>query len=724
VTVKAVDSVTSIEERLGEVNRSVSNHTAAFAALVNERSAELQNALRGHGNILRDALSENAREAEEVMATSTSRILNDVTTALSKLNDSNLMLQHVLDASTTNLATLETSIAQQTANYAGTMREAMGQTEEAGILVGQHVGALQQTIRSMVDEFASILGRLDVEVVSMNQASRALESTSGSALETLEERRGAMEALAESFASRADDIDGRMRMFAQSIADTVQETERRLISARRAMDEALQATSFQVTDTLGQSTQAITQALETATTSVNDALYSTNERFTQTLGNNAAQVDGAVQRAAEAAAAALSQTSTAVRSALAGQANQVNAALEENANKVSDLLSSTAGSVTDVLTTTTSTLADTIADSTQSVRGAIASNTGQLRQAVDQSTDIVRKALDETTEEVTGRLGDFRETADGESRRTNAALQDAQRRLIAEMQQAIEDATHRFGETARAMRETAREVGGELEATRAELARGVNELPEETRASAAAMRRVVAEQIEALSELNAIVRNQPATHDVTDRRASSRAALRQPDPAPRQPEPAQAAQPLVDPIRARPAEQPAAVAQAPAQAPAPAPAPAAPQAAPAPRAEAQAQAGEGGWLRDVLRNASAKQAGAQAPQGLSTLTEEIARAIDDGALAEAWGRYQAGESNVFSRRIYTLTGQGTYDEVRKRLQRDADFMRTAQAYMSDFEQLLKRAAAGPRPAAETREYLLSDRGKVYTTLAHASGRLS
>ena len=33
------------------------------------------------------------------------------------------------------------------------------------------------------------------------------------------------------------------------------------------------------------------------------------------------------------------------------------------------------------------------------------------------------------------------------------------------------------------------------------------ELPEETRASAAAMRRVVAEQIEALSELNSIVRS-------------------------------------------------------------------------------------------------------------------------------------------------------------------------------------------------------------------------
>jgi hypothetical protein len=79
---------------------------------------------------------------------------------------------------------------------------------------------------------------------------------------------------------------------------------------------------------------------------------------------------------------------------------------------------------------------------------------------------------------------------------------------------------------------------------------------------------------------------------------------------------------------------------------------------------------------------------------------------------------------VFSRRIYTLAGQGTYDEVRKRLQRDADFARTAATYMGEFEQLLQQAAAAPDPAAEAHNYLLSDRGKVYTMLAHASGRIS
>ena len=49
--------------------------------------------------------------------------------------------------------------------------------------------------------------------------------------------------------------------------------------------------------------------------------------------------------------------------------------------------------------------------------------------------------------------------------------------------------------------------------------------------------------------------------------------------------------------------------------------------------------------------------------------------------------------------------------------------KNAGSYMTEFEQLLQRAASGADPVGETRAYLTSDRGKVYTMLAHASGRL-
>ena len=151
----------------------------------------------------------------------------------------------------------------------------------------------------------------------------------------------------------------------------------------------------------------------------------------------------------------------------------------------------------------------------------------------------------------------------------------------------------------------------------------------------------------------------------------------------------------------------------------------APKAAPV---AAKAEESGGGWLRDVLRNAttpatpSAPAAAAQ-QQNLTSLTDEIARAIDPAALGEAWQQYQMGEQNVFSRRIYTLTGQSTFDQVKRRLGSDAEFMKNAASYMTEFEQLLQRAAQGGDPVGETRAILISDRGKVYTMLAHASGRL-
>jgi outer membrane biosynthesis protein TonB len=374
------------------------------------------------------------------------------------------------------------------------------------------------------------------------------------------------------------------------------------------------------------------------------------------------------------------------------------------------VLSTATGKVEEILETTSARFATTLTSTTSEVANVL-SNTGNL----------VTDALKASSSGVTERLAEFRTAAESETEKASDSLRQTQQTMILEMQQALEEATRRFNDTAAAMRQIAKEVGTELEATRSELARGVMELPEETRTSAAAMRRVVAEQIEALSELNAIVRAQSATHDLSDRRPT-------PPPAPR-------AEPRPEPVRVAETPRPA---PAPAKQPTPrtvtiAEAPrvvAAPVAeAPKPAAPAPAKtedAGGGGWLRDVLRNANAPApaAPAAAPaQNLTSLTDEIARAIDPAALGEAWQQYQMGEQNVFSRRIYTLTGQSTFDQVKRRLGSDADFMKNAASYMQEFEALLQRAAQGGDPVGETRAILISDRGKVYTMLAHASGRL-
>jgi len=102
---------------------------------------------------------------------------------------------------------------------------------------------------------------------------------------------------------------------------------------------------------------------------------------------------------------------------------------------------------------------------------------------------------------------------------------------------------------------------------------------------------------------------------------------------------------------------------------------------------------------------------------LDSLSVDIARMVDHDAVAEVWDRYKRGERNVFSRRLYTMQGQKTFEDIRKRYRADRDFRQTVDRYIGEFERLLDEVARGDRGQQVVRTYLTSDTGKVYTMLA-------
>jgi hypothetical protein len=107
---------------------------------------------------------------------------------------------------------------------------------------------------------------------------------------------------------------------------------------------------------------------------------------------------------------------------------------------------------------------------------------------------------------------------------------------------------------------------------------------------------------------------------------------------------------------------------------------------------------------------------------LDSISGDIARMIDHDAAIELWDRYRRGERNAFSRRLYTIEGQQTFDELRRKYRREPEFKHTVDRYVDEFERLLAEATRDERDPSIARSYLTSDTGKVYTMLAHASGR--
>ncbi len=148
-----------------------------------------------------------------------------------------------------------------------------------------------------------------------------------------------------------------------------------------------------------------------------------------------------------------------------------------------------------------------------------------------------------------------------------------------------------------------------------------------------------------------------------------------------------------------------------------------------------------GWVSDLLRRASTDEEAAapqparrqETPKGarpalhaiesLNSISMDIAKAIDQDAAVELWDRYRRGERNVFTRRLYTLQGQKTFDEIRSKYVREAEFRAAVDRYIADFEKLLGDVGKHDRDNMMVQTYLTSDHGKVYTMLAHAAGRL-
>ncbi len=333
---------------------------------------------------------------------------------------------------------------------------------------------------------------------------------------------------------------------------------------------------------------------------------------------------------------------------------------------------------------------------------------------------VVADASNDGARAVAQQFAIVRETAEKERKQTYDAMEKIYEQTLGDTRSMFTQTSDRFAELVQSVKGMSLEIERELDATRAELRRGVMELPDETAESTANMRRVIIDQIDALNELNRLVTRYGRTGS-DDFEPQTR---RIPAPAAREP-----ALSLVGGSR-MPAPR------MPGRNDMPPPPPPMHQSAETPSLAPQQGNRSGGWLSDVLNRASRDDTapargerprkGQRQPrhmiESLDALSVDIARMIDHDAAAELWDRYNRGERNVFTRKLYTLQGQKAFDEIRSRYRADPEFKQTVDHYMVEFERLLEEAARDERGQVVVRTYLTSETGKVYTMLAHASGR--
>jgi hypothetical protein len=335
---------------------------------------------------------------------------------------------------------------------------------------------------------------------------------------------------------------------------------------------------------------------------------------------------------------------------------------------------------------------------------AVVAEVERLREQTDAQTmraiEDMRAKVSGVSQEVSQHLGSlttrFNETSDdlrSQAARSAAALQAEHERLRSEAQRlpaatrestetmraALNDQLLAFSETSNELRSQAARSAATLHAEQERVRAEAERLPVATRESADAMRVALNEQLRALEQL------------------SSLSARERRDVSPPGPLPSAAAPPSLT--------QGYGV----------------PPGAPPPPPPLQADNGGERWsLGDLLARASRDDDGvARAPVALDL--QGIAGALDPTTASAIWSRFRAGQRGIMVRSIYTTEGRASFDEVSERYGRDPDFRRTVDRFLSDFERLV-RDIEQQSPRA-VHGHLVSDAGRVYLFLAHASGRL-
>jgi hypothetical protein len=101
----------------------------------------------------------------------------------------------------------------------------------------------------------------------------------------------------------------------------------------------------------------------------------------------------------------------------------------------------------------------------------------------------------------------------------------------------------------------------------------------------------------------------------------------------------------------------------------------------------------------------------------------MARALDATAASAIWSRFRAGQRGIMVRSIYTSDGRTLFDETSARYRQDVDFRRTVDRFLVDFEWMVRDLEGKDPSGRSVHSHLISDSGRVYLFLAHASNRL-
>jgi hypothetical protein len=745
--------------------------SAAFSGqndFITTQTAALEGALQRGMNGVGEALGTASRNAGETLRgavrEATALLSTEANQASQILGDRH---QSFANSLTSALETTEGALAARVGSLEATFNKGQQRLASQAEHLGKQIGDIE-----------NVFERADQRILTRTRETAeelgARANAVGAALEAFDTSlAGRLSGLEDIVTAKTDATVARLEEASRNIERSSAETGSIIDQRARELSASLATHSMEIARILHDSGEPLAARLETSSQTFRSAL---EEAAQSSTGRLAAERDNLshafkthLDEAAdqfEARAASASGRAHEVGETLSNQVNQLVDRLSNSNSRLGQLVELTGKSFIDIdkrLTATTDTFgarteraAREISTSVSMLEGNIGRlgeiSSGTLGEVAgivnkfDEHSHVLeranelltaaqsnlqhtledrREALDSLAaglvvrskeiEAVMGAMsGQIESTLERSEHRTKSSAASLQNTVSA----VFDAATTKFADATSNLERASNLIRQELDATRDELRRGLVDLPAETRQTTETLRRAVTDQIAALRELSEVMSKNTRNRDVREP-VAAREEMREVAPRRMQVEPSPTAYAELQPGPV-PAQRPKYEPRI------------ADERAPSP-------AGGAGWVSTLLRSASQSDvAPAREPErrpaaperkpnqvieSLNSISVDIARAIDHNAAVELWDRYRRGERDVFTRRLYTIRGQETFDDIRRKHDTDRDFRLSVTRYCEDFEKLLSDVARTDPEGKAAHRYLTSDTGKVYTMLAHASGRL-
>ncbi len=719
--------------RAGELEALVHNEVTALERSYEDNERKIRSLIQELSGE-RNALLNTTDRVNEALKS----IASEVPVLIEKLSNQQVKLATIIEGAGQNLTALESALSEQTGRLEHTLgsrtQDMQAVLHEYTAALGSALGSRTQQLQTVLEQYTAsfgeaLSGRADHMQKLFEDYKASIESSIASRTENLQTVfEEYARALDTTLANRAQALDMQL---VQRTAALDQAFNERL----KAFDESILRSTMAIDSAVGEKTEALTKALENHAHGLRDTLGQQAIELDETLMQGIAAVRRTsenITRQSVKAIEGLSSQSEMLKNIsenLLAQIHSVTNRFESQGQSImlaansleaaNYKIDATLQNRHEQLSETLDRLTGKAEEMSQLMYGASSSLEGSLTQAEQrarQLTQELTKGAEARSRSAIAEIERMKIAANVEADRAFDELMSRFSRVSRQVTEQLAQLQTQFNATSAEVRMQAQRAAAELASEQARLRKQIETLPHTTREGSEIMRKALSDQVRALEELT----------NLTAREAARRDAM-----PPREPIPGGALTPISSPqerqrtlssLTSTLADE---LGQRQRKAGGASNSVTGVESAPADSRD--------GWsLGDLLARASREeesglrhqQPPSPAPVSPAINVDLLSRALDQATASAIWSRFRAGQRGIMVRSIYSTEGRAAFDEVSRRYRTDPAFQNMVDRYLDEFEQSLRDTERQEGSARLLASQLVSDTGRVYLFLAHASGRLS